>query len=323
MKYKIAICVPYFGKVQDFFNVWAISASYNKDIDFLFFSDDVSAIEFCDQFTNFKTTFLSFNEMGDLIKSKIGPRCFLNKPYKLCDYKPAYGLIFSDFLKGYDFWGYCDVDLVFGQITNFITDEILDNYERIMTLGHFSLNKNDPKIISLFKQSLYNGYINFPHIYKKNACISVFDEIQFNHICHANGVKIFNSYDIYCDLHVVEKGFLNSKNKIISDYFVATLNKKGLFIHQYEDSKPIQQLYLHLQKRKMVVNITDSFNTLIIYPNCCENLLDRSVSDFFIWRHDEKYTVCKKQEIKKATNKIRVRRKIEHILFGTLRKKQK
>ena len=44
----------------------------------------------------------------------------VNSPYKLCDYKPVYGLIFDEDLQDYDFWGHCDVDLIFGDIRKFI-----------------------------------------------------------------------------------------------------------------------------------------------------------------------------------------------------------
>ena len=40
----------------------------------------------------------------------------LERPYKLCDYKPSYGEVFKDELAGYDFWGNCDIDLVWGNI---------------------------------------------------------------------------------------------------------------------------------------------------------------------------------------------------------------
>ena len=41
---------------------------------------------------------------------------------KLCDYKPAYGLIFEDELIGYDYWGFCDTDILLGDIYQFLED---------------------------------------------------------------------------------------------------------------------------------------------------------------------------------------------------------
>jgi hypothetical protein len=78
--------------------------------------------------------------------------------YKLCDFKPAYGLIFSDCIRGYDFWGYCDVDVIFGNIRAFMTDELLNEYDIISArhdylTGCFALYRNTAAMRELFKQS--------------------------------------------------------------------------------------------------------------------------------------------------------------------------
>lgn len=43
----------------------------------------------------------------------------------MCDYKPTYGLAFKKWLGKYDFWGYCDFDLLLGNLRKFFTDEVL------------------------------------------------------------------------------------------------------------------------------------------------------------------------------------------------------
>ena len=78
--------------------------------------------------------------------------------YKLCDFKPAYGHIFADYIREYDFWGYCDVDVIFGNIRSFITDELLSEYDVINArhdylTGCFSLYRNTPYFRELFRQS--------------------------------------------------------------------------------------------------------------------------------------------------------------------------
>ena len=54
----------------------------------------------------------------------------LHTPYKLCDYKPAYGEIFAPELSGYDFWGYGDMDLVFGDLRAYFTEDKLRKYDK-------------------------------------------------------------------------------------------------------------------------------------------------------------------------------------------------
>lgn len=55
--------------------------------------------------------------------------------YKLCDFKPTYGLIFSEYIAKYDFWGMGDIDVIYGNIRDFITEDVLNNND-IITVKH-------------------------------------------------------------------------------------------------------------------------------------------------------------------------------------------
>jgi hypothetical protein len=80
----------------------------------------------------------------------------LPKAYKLCDYKPGYGLLFEDLLKDYHFWGYIDIDLVFGNIRHFFPESLLEQNDILTVRGNkwlsgaLTLLKNTPKINSIF-----------------------------------------------------------------------------------------------------------------------------------------------------------------------------
>ena len=78
--------------------------------------------------------------------------------YKLCDFKPALGYIFSDYIKKYDFWGYCDIDIIFGNIRAFMTDDLLNEYDVISArhdylTGCFALYKNNQDMCELFNKA--------------------------------------------------------------------------------------------------------------------------------------------------------------------------
>jgi hypothetical protein len=64
---------------------------------------------------------------------KLGFGVNIKHSYKLCDFKPAYGFIFFELIENYDFWGYCDIDIIFGSIRDFITKEILESHDLIST----------------------------------------------------------------------------------------------------------------------------------------------------------------------------------------------
>lgn len=67
--------------------------------------------------------------------------------HKLCEFKPFYGLAFADILKPYEFWGYCDVDIMFGDLRRLLTDEFLDSIDIFSAqhdqfAGHFTIIRN-------------------------------------------------------------------------------------------------------------------------------------------------------------------------------------
>ena len=63
---------------------------------------------------NVKVINMSFTELRKKVQSCFDFKIYLGKPYKLCDYKCAYGLIFEEYIKNYDFWGHCDLDCIYG-----------------------------------------------------------------------------------------------------------------------------------------------------------------------------------------------------------------
>lgn len=139
---KVAFIIPYLGKLPNYFQIFLDSCSYNKSFDWLIFSDDVTSFDYPSNVHFYQMT---FEQCKKLIQSKFNFEISLSVPQKLCDYKCAYGDIFADFIKEYRWWGHCDTDQIFGNLENFITDEMLEKYEKIGSLGHLTLYRNTPE----------------------------------------------------------------------------------------------------------------------------------------------------------------------------------
>ena len=82
---------------------------------------------------------ITFEKLKLIIQNKFDFDIALKAPYKLCDYKPAYGYLFQEYLEGYEYWGYCDVDMIFGNLKRFLPDNVIGEYDKIGHLGHLSL----------------------------------------------------------------------------------------------------------------------------------------------------------------------------------------
>ena len=154
---KICIVIPYFGKWPVWFNFFLKSCEFNPNIDWFFYTD-------CPllqgSFTNVKFFHATIDDFNMLASDKIGMDIDIKRPYKLCDFRPAFGKIFENFLTGYDFWGWGDVDVVYGRFDSFITPPMLSKYDVIATsfmklFGPLTLLRNVPKVNELYKKGQY------------------------------------------------------------------------------------------------------------------------------------------------------------------------
>jgi hypothetical protein len=84
----------------------------------------------------------------------LGRTVALEIPYKLCDYRPMFGEIFSEELAGFDFWGHCDFDVVFGRIRGVLPARAFVDFDKILIRGNFALYRNTDSINAVFRHVL-------------------------------------------------------------------------------------------------------------------------------------------------------------------------
>src|SRR5262245_57024583 len=126
-------------------------------------------------------------EFRTRVRDKLGvsfPLKYADKR-KPCDLRPAYGVIFSDLLKGYDFWGHTDLDVVYGRIDKFVTNDILADCDLFSNdpgtiCGPFSLFRNTPRINDLFTK-----FRKWRKVFE-NSKLHAFDEVGFSEVVNAS-----------------------------------------------------------------------------------------------------------------------------------------
>lgn len=214
---KIALVNCYFGNFPWYFSFFIKSCLTNPTIDFIIFSNSNYEGTLPD---NVKIIPFTLNDFNILASTKLNFEVEVKKPYKLCDFKPAYGLIFSEFLSPYDFWGMCDIDIIFGRIREFMTDELLNEYDVVNTrhdylTGSFLLFKNNDTINSLFTKSR-----DYKKVFtsEKHYC---FDECNFKHMYLESNKNIF---EVSCEIesmeHIIRREYECNKINVFFDFLV-------------------------------------------------------------------------------------------------------
>ncbi|MFD2698603.1 DUF6625 family protein [Mesonia sediminis] len=150
---SILLIIPYFGKWPLWFEAYLKSIEKNPTINWLCPTDCEIPDNHPDNIKFLRTTLPELNKKVNPIVEAEVP---LN-PRKFCDLKPAYGEIFSKEVAEYDFWGICDMDIIWGDIRKFMTEDILNSFDMISSRkeaisGHFNLFRNTAQINSLYKK---------------------------------------------------------------------------------------------------------------------------------------------------------------------------
>lgn len=262
---KIILILPYFGKLPNTFDFFLQSCKNNPSIDWLIFTD-------CDieEYSNIKVIKQSWNDFKKFVQTKFDFPIALNSPYKLCDFRPAYGYIFQEYIASYDYWGHCDCDLIWGDLS--ILNTIIErDYDRIGEYGHLILYKNRDDINHWFKDLKSERVPNTKTIYSNEKNFS-FDEFSgMNLLVNEHKKKTYTTR-LFDDIIFYKKNFFSRRliqgkdtkwNKV---YFLYTNRHLYRFVLRNKQWIKDESLYVHFQKRPLEIETTN-LNEYIIIPN--------------------------------------------------------
>lgn len=306
---SIALLLPYFGKLPNYFQLWLDSAENNEDFTFLLLTDD-------DVFKyhipeNVIIQRMTLDDVRHRVSRILNYKFELSRAYKICDYRPLYGLIFEDYINGFDFWGHCDPDIIWGCLCNYINDNILENFDKIYISGHLSIIRNEKRINYLPLKESKDCWIHSRHVYtsKYSAHYDESPLIINNYI--KNGVRIFSKIDC-ADVLYLNKNFIikTNKGKLPVCYFVYEHGR----IYGYNEKKERidEYSYLHLQKRTMMdLREKPGDKDYVIVPNMFINMsnIAKDVKEYSYG--DKDYLNFQKKLLRK--------RRIENITNGAIK----
>ena len=150
---KVVLIIPFYGRLPWYFNFFLKSLD-GRAFDVLFVSD----LSPENKPENFRQLSMDFKTLNALINSKLGCNLELKNTYKLCDFKPMYGKIFEDYIKGYEYWAFGDCDLVYGTKMDCVLKTLCEDIWDVASLrnkwisGSFCLMRNVSAVNTLYKR---------------------------------------------------------------------------------------------------------------------------------------------------------------------------
>ncbi|WP_163835519.1 DUF6625 family protein [Spartinivicinus ruber] len=153
MSDSVCIIIAYFGYWPAWINYFLCSCGYNSSFNWLIYTD-------CAQLdnvpANVKIKQISFNDYIALVSDKLALKFLAVSYYKLCDIKPMLGYIHQDEVEDYDYWGFGDIDVIYGDLSKYY-QPLLSKYQCVSThstriSGHLCLLKNNQQMQEVFKK---------------------------------------------------------------------------------------------------------------------------------------------------------------------------
>lgn len=273
MKNSVALINFYFAeKKPEFIEVYLSSISFCKSIDlFLFTNFTIDG-----QYENvkvIKTDFKTFS--GEIVKKinaelrniGIRDRVEISSPYKIADFRPAFGLCFQELIQGYNFWGGCDLDIVIGDIEKYVTDAVMEKYDKLYEHAHFFLIRNSYECNRRFLENYEQSFAAAVHM-KTN---SFFEELYYKPWIPGGGInaifdrhdKLFKNRSALCDISYKYNNLIDPKNPSLSNRNVFLFDKGKLFRLSLKEGQILKQeyFYAHFQKRELDIrtDVLDRF----------------------------------------------------------------
>ena len=273
---KIAFICPYFGMLPKHTQLWLNSCATNKNVTWFLLTDDKRDFNYPE---NVKVEYTTLDELRDRFRKKFDFEISLPNIKKLGDYKPLFGYLFEEMIEGFDAWGHIDVsDEIYGDICSFVTDELLEQYDKIMLFGHMSIYRNSHEVNRRFMAPTGTDR-DYRDIFSSDVFYN-FEEIAKGSIADIymhNGWPIGRLDSKIADLRCVKFTFEfgtwsdDLKKYTVCDKQPCIFSHEGNSVYCYyiKNNKIEKEefIYVHLKRRKMKIDIDQNTENYLITPS--------------------------------------------------------
>jgi hypothetical protein len=149
---NVVFLVPYLGEWPVWMPLFLQSCAANPGADFRLLGDQPLAGPLPD---NVRVDVMRVEELETRVRESLGLPFALRDPHKLCDLRPFFPALFPQITGSRAFWGYCDLDVVFGDLgrildLSFLREaDVFSAWDSRKLVGHFTLMRNAPAVAAV------------------------------------------------------------------------------------------------------------------------------------------------------------------------------
>jgi hypothetical protein len=169
---SIVIIIDYFNTNWPvWIDAFLLSCEYNQTINWIIHTNCPFKKH---NIMNVTIKYLTWEDYCLYASNKLNINFQPQSPYKICDLKPAFGYLWYDEIQLFDFWGYGDIDIIYGSLRDFLTvgilkKNVISTHEWCFS-GHLCILKNKRWLITVFMK-----VANWKQILSNPTCMR-FDE---------------------------------------------------------------------------------------------------------------------------------------------------
>ena len=214
----------WFGPIPDYFWYHYETTKNLNGFDFLFITDQ---LDFNLDSENYRVMYLDKFSLENLLYVKTKHRIKILNNKKICDLKASLGDLFYDDIKDYEYFGFYDIDTLFGDV-NKICEHQSEHYDVITFAdtkyhsrigGPFTIIKNNERLRKLYLNDVFIDCFN-------NESVTCYEEHDWSDRVIKNyKLKIIDSTNLINEGGKINYDVMWSGNKLYSN------NKEILLYH--------------------------------------------------------------------------------------------
>lgn len=245
----------YFGKLPEYTPLWIQSCQLNGTVNWILITDQTISFDLPG---NVQVMQMSLGEFRDRLSKFAGFEVCLDSGYRACDFRPLFSTFMELSGRDWDFWGHCDLDVIFGDIRKYMSCALLSKYDRLMGAGHFSIYRNCEASNNWFKHKL--DQVDYKNILSQPEHAGFDEHRGVNRLWDHYGGRFFKDETIVADIDPnVSQMTATSTTSYVKNFreqvFYFDNGRVGRLFYIDGNIASEEYMYIHFQKRRFTLPI--------------------------------------------------------------------